>query len=126
MPKRRKKSNRTGSGARLGARFQRMSLLNVLKELTREYPTLMLVDQTKPDEGAFRVGQIMRGIQFSLEQEEVDIDTRIFLETPHWFWGMESLGFVTIWALPDGKDIRLAFKEYEGGLPTNRPPFVSS
>jgi len=110
--------------ARLSGRFQRMALLEVLEELARLYPTLLLVDQTRPDEGPFPVKDVLEGIRFMLEREEVPIELRSFLQTPHWMWGMEGLGFVSVWAMPEGEEMKLAFKEHEGGLPVGRPPFV--
>jgi hypothetical protein len=108
----------------LSGRFARMALLEVFEELTGLYPTLMLVDQTKPDEGPFSVKDVLEGFRFTLEREEVPIQLRSFLQAPHWIWGMEGLGFVSIWAMPEGEPMRLAFKEHEGGLPVGRPPFT--
>jgi hypothetical protein len=114
-------------GKRLGlsGRFERMSLVELLEELARLYPTLMIEDTTKPGDGPFPVKDVLDGIKFSLEQEDVSVDLRIFLESPHWFWAMESLGFVTVWAFPEDGGSLLAFKEHEAGLPVRRPPFVS-
>jgi hypothetical protein len=108
----------------LSGRFQRMPLVEVLEELERLYPTLVLVDQTKPDEGPFLVKDILEGIRVTLQHEDIPIQLRSFLQMPHWIWSMEDLGFITVWAMPARKPMILAFKEDEGGLPVGRPPFV--
>ncbi len=104
----------------LSGRFEQMPLLEVLEELARLYPHLMLVDQTRPDDGPFPVKEILNGVKFQLEREEVPIELRSFLQMPHWIWGMEGLGFVSIWAMPEDQPMLLAFKEDEGGLPVGR------
>jgi hypothetical protein len=108
----------------LSGRFEQMALLEVLEELARLYPTLLLVDQTKPEEGPFPVKDVLEGIRLTIEQGEVPIELLSFLQTPHWIWGMEGLGFVSVWAMPTDGSTRLAFKEHEGGLPVGRPPFT--
>jgi hypothetical protein len=112
------------AGAELSGRFELMPILDVLEEIQLLYPTVMLDDLTKPGEGPFKVKDVLEGFRFALENEELDPAVRSFMQVPHWMWGMDNLGFVTVWAMPGDRPIALAFKEHEGGLPVGRPPFV--